>query len=108
ILYKARLDEFNAAFTYGKKSCSSVGKVSHGLDQHLVNLKEPPVPKQILTQSELGARIMKFIIEGIIPLNEVENEGFVGLLEGLVGKLVIKNEPFSPKSCTWNIQTQKT
>jgi hypothetical protein len=53
------LNDFNAEFAAGKKSSvGASGKDTHNLDKHLVDLKDPPLAKQIMTQADLDTKIM--------------------------------------------------
>ncbi|XP_045034639.1 uncharacterized protein LOC123475708 [Daphnia magna] len=59
------------------------------IDKHLVNTKEPPTSKPIVTQADLDDKIMDFIVSDMNALRIVEKEGFLGLMGGLVGKLKV-------------------
>jgi len=53
------LNDFNAEFAAGKKSSvGASGKDTHNLDKNLVDLKDPPLAKQIVTQADLDTKIM--------------------------------------------------
>ncbi|KAK4005900.1 hypothetical protein OUZ56_011021 [Daphnia magna] len=59
--HKSRLNDFNVEFAAGKKSSvGTSGKGTQNLDEHLVDLKDPPLAKQIMmTQADLDTKIMK-------------------------------------------------
>ncbi|XP_045027873.1 uncharacterized protein LOC123471071 [Daphnia magna] len=59
------------------------------IDKHLVNTKESPTSKPIVTQADLDDKITDFIVSDMNALRIVEKEGFLGLMGGLVGKLKV-------------------
>lgn len=102
------MNEFNVEFAAGKKSSvGNSGKGTQNLDKHLVDLKYPPLAKQIMAQADLDTKIMNFIIKDTLSLNEVEREGFVEFMGGLIGKLVVKKDVFLLRDLKENTQTQK-
>ncbi|EFX67612.1 hypothetical protein DAPPUDRAFT_330889 [Daphnia pulex] len=60
------------------------------IDKHLVDTKEPPTSKPIVTQADLDEKIMDFIVSDMNALRKVETEGFLGLMGGLVEELKVK------------------
>lgn len=97
------MNEFNVEFAAGKKSSvGNSGKGTQNLDKHLVDLKYPPLAKQIMAQADLDTKIMD-----TLSLNEVEREGFVEFMGGLIGKLVVKKDVFLLRDLKENTQTQK-
>jgi len=56
------LNDFNVAFAVGKKSSvgarTASGKDTPNLYQHLVDLKDLPLAKQVMTQADLDTKII--------------------------------------------------